>query len=108
MNRVGGRWLPLVVLVAAVAALLSSIVWVTAGISGPSGTPTPRGPRHGWMPMMSGPGHGMMNLTPGAGSVREQWGGPTRIRPGDDVEHHIWDEHDDAPGRLVGHSHILS
>jgi hypothetical protein len=77
MNRVRGRWLPLVVLVAAVAALLASIVWVTAGVSAPGGTPTPSGPRRGWMPMMYGPGHGMMSLTPGAGPVRDIAGART-------------------------------
>lgn len=64
MSRVRGRWLPLVVLVAAVAALLASIVWVTAGGFAP-GTPPPAGPRRGWMPMMYGPGGGV-SLAPGA------------------------------------------
>ena len=71
MSWVRGRWLPLVVLVAAVAALLSSIWWVTVGVSGPGGTPTPSSRSRGWMPMMYGPGGGMMSLTPGAGPVRD-------------------------------------
>ena len=58
MSRVRSRWLPLVVLVAATAALLASIVWVTAGVFAP-GTPPPAGPRRGWMPMMYGPGGGV-------------------------------------------------
>ncbi|MGE5763752.1 MAG: hypothetical protein ACM3ZF_07720 [Mycobacterium leprae] len=75
MSQVRGRWLPLVVLVAATAALLASIVWVTAGVFAP-GTPPPAGPRRGWMPMMYGPGGGV-SLTPGAGPVRDIVGART-------------------------------
>lgn len=76
MNWVRGRALPLVVLVAAVAALLASIVWATAGGFAP-GTPLPAGPRRGWVPLRDGRGHGMMSLTPGAGPVRDIAGAQT-------------------------------
>ncbi|MGQ0480295.1 MAG: DUF305 domain-containing protein [Pseudonocardia sp.] len=60
-NRAQGRRGPLLVLVAAVLALLSSIVWATGAIAGPGGTGTP------WSPMMSGPAVGMMPMAPGSG-----------------------------------------
>ncbi len=66
-----GRWAPLVVLVVAVTALLSSILWVAAGGAGPGGAgAAPWGPGSGGtMPMMRGPG--MAPATPGTGPVRD-------------------------------------
>ncbi len=61
-SGVRGRWGPLVVLVAAVAALLSSLLWVAA-----SGGVASWGPGRGMtMPMMGGPG-----VVPGAGPVHD-------------------------------------
>lgn len=70
MNWVRGRSSPMVVLVAAVAALLASILWVTVSVSGPSGV-TSQGAGGSWMPMMRAGGDGMMSLAPGAGPVRD-------------------------------------
>ncbi|MGW3473113.1 hypothetical protein ACWDKQ_32685 [Saccharopolyspora sp. NPDC000995] len=69
MTALGGRWVPLSVLVLAVAALIASIAWVVASGAGPAM------PGYGGMPMMPayggmpGPG-GMAPNAPGTGLVR--------------------------------------
>ncbi|EHR61334.1 hypothetical protein [Saccharomonospora cyanea] len=66
MTVLRDRWLPLSVLVLAIAALVASLVWVVGG-TGVGGSVN--GPGYGGMPMMSGHG-GMMSGAPGHGPVR--------------------------------------
>jgi hypothetical protein len=69
MARLRGRWVPLAVLVAALAALISSLVWVSGGPGGP--------PRH--RPMTGavsrdGPVHNMADAGRAADRFGDRWG----------------------------------
>ncbi|MGW2741733.1 hypothetical protein [Streptomyces sp. NPDC001450] len=70
-RRLRGSWLPLTVLVAAVAALIASIVWVAGGGS-PSWRPGP-GAMMGTV-SRQGPVHNMADADRAAGRFAQRWG----------------------------------
>jgi hypothetical protein len=68
VTRLHGRWLPLAVLVAAVAALISSIVWVAGGDSGRSGPGAMMG-----AVSREGPVHSLADADRAAGRFADRW-----------------------------------